>query len=50
MTSEGLFFVGFLFGFFFCLILIYIVRREMEQVAEGERCCIETKKNEKDTK
>ena len=34
------FIVGFILGFICCLFLIYLIRREMEQVAEGERVAI----------
>lgn len=34
------FFIGFVLGFICCLFLLYLIRREMEQVAEGERVAI----------
>ena len=34
------FIVGFILGFICCLFLLYLIRREMEQVAEGERVTI----------
>lgn len=34
------FIVGFIIGFICCLFLLYLIRREMEQVAEGERVAI----------
>ena len=34
------FFIGFVLGFICCLFLLYLIRREMEQVAEGERVTI----------
>ena len=33
MTNEGLFFIGFIFGFFCCLMFLYIIRREKLQKA-----------------
>lgn len=34
------FILGYMLGFICCLFLIYLIRREMEQVAEGERVAI----------
>lgn len=34
------FIMGFILGFICCLFLLYLIRREMEQVAEGERVAI----------
>ena len=34
------FIIGFILGFICCLFLLYLIRREMEQVAEGERVTI----------
>lgn len=33
------FFVGWVIGIFSTVMLVYLVRREMEQVADGERVC-----------
>ncbi len=33
------FFVGWVIGIFSAVILVYLVRMEMEQVADGERVC-----------
>lgn len=33
------FFVGWIIGIFSAVMLVYLVRREMEQVADGERVC-----------
>lgn len=44
MTLANILFIafimGFILGFICCLFLIYLIRREMEQVAEGERVAI----------
>ena len=34
------FILGYMLGFICCLFLLYLIRREMEQVAEGERIAI----------
>ena len=34
------FILGYMLGFVCCLFLLYLIRREMEQVAEGERVTI----------
>ena len=39
------FIIGFILGFICCLFLIYLIRREMEQVAEGERVAIKIAKS-----
>lgn len=50
------FIIGFILGFICCLFLLYLIRREMEQVAEGERVAIKKceinggKKNERNKK
>lgn len=33
------FFVGWIIGIFSAVMLVYLVRREMEQVADGDRVC-----------
>ena len=44
MTLANLMFIAFIVGFILvficCLFLLYLIRREMEQVAEGERVAI----------
>lgn len=39
------FILGYMLGFVCCLFLLYLIRREMEQVAEGERVAIKKWEN-----
>ena len=39
MMFYLVFFVGWVIGIFSAMLLVYLVRRETEQVADGERVC-----------